>query len=167
MGMIGIDVAKADDRLSRARSPLPTNRLPGEELSRGSNLAATRIPVPNAFPSPVRSVTMGARPWRKRGKDGSKEMGRLKARLIVPLLLGVFLISQGPCLAQKGGPSPAFRAELQKTLEKKRQRRARRGESRAPNAIVPWPMPPALIIRATPEVHDEVEGLLKALRRAP
>jgi hypothetical protein len=32
-------------------------------------------------------------------------------------------------------------------------------------AIVPWPMPPALIIRHTAGVHGEVEGFLDLLRR--
>ena len=31
-------------------------------------------------------------------------------------------------------------------------------------AIVPWPMPPTLIIRHTAEVHGEIEGLLGLLR---
>jgi hypothetical protein len=64
------------------------------------------------------------------------------------------------------GPSRAFQAELRKTLEQRRARRARAGV-RPPNAIIPWPMPPALIIRATPEVHDEIESLLGKLRRYP
>ena len=33
-------------------------------------------------------------------------------------------------------------------------------------AIVPWPMPPALIVRQTPQVHDEVGSLLDVLRRS-
>jgi hypothetical protein len=32
-------------------------------------------------------------------------------------------------------------------------------------AIVPWPMPPALIIRHTPEVHGEVDSLVGRLRK--
>ena len=35
----------------------------------------------------------------------------------------------------------------------------------AVGAIVPWPMPPALIIRHTREVHGEVGSLLYGLRR--
>ena len=37
--------------------------------------------------------------------------------------------------------------------------------SAAVGAIVPWPMPPALIIRHTREVHGEVDSLLYGLRR--
>jgi hypothetical protein len=48
----------------------------------------------------------------------------------------------------------------------RRQRRARLGSSPAVNSIVPWLMPPTLIIRATPEVHNEVQSLLGALRRS-
>jgi hypothetical protein len=87
-------------------------------------------------------------------------------RLAVALSAAVLLPSPPPCAAQKGGPSPAFQAELRKTLEQRRQRRARGGGRPAVNAIIPWPMPPALIIRATPEVHDEVQSLLGALRRS-
>ena len=49
------------------------------------------------------------------------------------------------------------------------QRRASRqramGDSRPIGGIVTWPLPPALIIRHTPQVHDEIEGLLGLLRR--
>ncbi len=85
----------------------------------------------------------------------------------VALIWALLLPHPMPCHAQQRGPSPAFRAELQKTLEKRRQRRARRGDGFAPNSIVPWMMPPSLIIRATPEVHDEVNSLLRTLRKGP
>ena len=39
------------------------------------------------------------------------------------------------------------------------------GDSRPIGGIVTWPMPPTLIIRHTPQVHDEIEGLLGLLRR--
>ena len=90
---------------------------------------------------------------------------RWQIRLAVAFLAAVLL--PWPCIAQQGGPSPAFQAELRKTVEQRRQRRARRGISPAPNSIVPWLMPPTLIIRATPEVHDEVQSLLWLLRRYP
>ena len=61
-------------------------------------------------------------------------------------------------------PSAAYRESLRRTVEKRRQRRAlrRQGQSYssgAVGAIVPWPMPPALIIRHTREVHGEVGAL--------
>jgi hypothetical protein len=93
-------------------------------------------------------------------------MPSLRARVAIAFLTA-FLLPR-PCSAQQqGGPSPAFHAELRKTLEQRRQRRARRGINPAPNSIVPWLMPPTLIVRATPEVHDEVQSLLWILRRYP
>jgi len=69
-------------------------------------------------------------------------------------------------------PSAAYRESLRRTVEKRRQRRARRGQQQeqgtapgAIGAIVPWPMPPALIIRQTPDVHGEVGSFLGGLRR--
>src|SRR4051812_538939 len=79
------------------------------------------------------------------------------------LAMILLFLRPSPCFGQNRGPSPAFQAELRKTLEQRRARRARTG-MRPPNAIVPWLMPPALIIRATPEVHDEVQTLLDTLR---
>ena len=90
----------------------------------------------------------------------------LRARVAVALLALLLLSWHRPCVAQQGGPSPAFKAELRKTLERRRQRRARLGVNPAPNSIVPWLMPPTLIIRATPEVHDEVQSLFWLLRRS-
>jgi hypothetical protein len=75
--------------------------------------------------------------------------------------------------APRREPNEAFQAEIRKTVEQRRRRRARRGQGqvrgagdpRPVGAIVPWPMPPALIIRQTPQVHDEVGSLLDGLRR--
>ena len=69
-------------------------------------------------------------------------------------------------------PSEAHKESLRKTLAKRRQRRAQRAQASGLDdaqpigAIVPWPMPPALIIRQTPEVHREVNSLLGQLRRS-
>jgi hypothetical protein len=67
-------------------------------------------------------------------------------------------------------PSADYQASLRKTVERRRQRRARRQQnaadaSGAVGAIVPWPMPPALIIRHTRDVHGEVGSLLSGVRR--
>ncbi len=66
-------------------------------------------------------------------------------------------------------PSQANRESIRRTVEKRRQRRASRGQgmddSRAIGAIVPWIMPPVLIIRHTPQVHDEIDSLLGLLRK--
>ena len=61
-------------------------------------------------------------------------------------------------------PSPAYRAALKRTAELRKQRRRDRA-ARTPGLIVPYPFPPALIIRQTPDVHDEVGALLDLLRR--
>ncbi len=82
--------------------------------------------------------------------------------------------AQAPVKAQepRREPSEAYKASIRKTLEKRRQRRARLAraqgldEARPVGAIVPWPMPPALIIRQTPAVHGEVDSLLGQLRRS-
>jgi hypothetical protein len=62
-------------------------------------------------------------------------------------------------------PSPEYRAVLRSTAELRKQRRQARDARPPVGAIVPYPMPPALIIRHTPAVHDEVQGLLDLLRR--
>jgi hypothetical protein len=60
-------------------------------------------------------------------------------------------------------PSPEFRANLKRTIELRKQSR----RSVQPiGAIVPYPFPPALIIRHQREVHDEVGAFLDALRRS-
>jgi hypothetical protein len=69
-----------------------------------------------------------------------------------------------------GEPSAAYQESMRRTVEKRRQRRARQQQNAgdadgAVGAIVPWPMPPALIIRHTPQVHGEVDALFYGLRR--
>jgi hypothetical protein len=74
-----------------------------------------------------------------------------------------------PTTLPQSEPSAAYRESIRRTVEKRRQRRARRGQQidqGAVGAIVPWPMPPALVIRHTPEVHSEIDALLSALRRS-
>ena len=62
-----------------------------------------------------------------------------------------------------GEPSPAYKAELKRTLELRKQRR--RTEANAPVGVIqPFWMPPALIIRQTRETHDEIGALLDLLR---
>ncbi len=42
---------------------------------------------------------------------------------------------------------------------------ARKKPARGDGAVVvPWPMPPPLIIRQTPQAHDEIQALLNRLR---
>jgi len=80
---------------------------------------------------------------------------------LVPAL--VPMAAFAPQGSQAGEPSPAYQASLRRTLELRKQRR-RAPTARPVGVIVPYPMPPSLIIRQTPEVHDEIEGLLRLLR---
>jgi hypothetical protein len=82
--------------------------------------------------------------------------------------LALAVVLMGPCSG--GGParagefSAAYRASLRRTVELRRQRRMAQTD-RPVGTIVPWPAPPTLIIRQTPDVHDEIRGLLGVLRR--
>jgi hypothetical protein len=60
-------------------------------------------------------------------------------------------------------PSEEYKQGLRKTLERRRQRR-QAGATRADGMIVPYPMPPAVIIRQTSDTHDEIQALLNMLR---
>ncbi len=69
-------------------------------------------------------------------------------------------------------PSPARRESLRRTIEKRRQRRAQLAQEQTSTAsigsigaIVPWPMPPALVIRHTGATHDEINDFLAILRK--
>ena len=88
------------------------------------------------------------------GKLGSRHVG-----MPLALVFGAF-----PCVSYAAEPSPEYRAALRRTAELRKQRRQDR-TARPPGVIVAYPLPPALIIRHTPEVHDEVRGLLDLLRR--
>lgn len=90
---------------------------------------------------------MGPRPRRRPG--------------VLAVLAIVLLGPASAPPAPAGEFSAAYRAGLRRTAELRRQRRA----PRPVGTIAPWPLPPALIIRQTPGVHDEVRGLLHALRR--
>lgn len=79
-------------------------------------------------------------------------------------LLTVALLAAAPLAARAGEFSAEYRADLRRTAELRRQRRALHA-ARPVGTIVTWPLSPALIIRQTPEVHGEVRGLLGSLRR--
>jgi len=80
------------------------------------------------------------------------------------LAVAAFGLGLGAAGAGAGEPSVAHREGLRRTAELRKERRRGRGAS-AVGSIVPYPMPPVLVIRQTPAVHDEVEGLLDLLRR--
>ncbi len=87
------------------------------------------------------------------------------AQYLVLLLLAALapVAAFAPQTAQAGEPSPAYKASLQRTRELRKQRRTAPHPSPV-GVIVPYPMPPSLIIRQTPQVHDEIESLLRLLR---
>lgn len=58
--------------------------------------------------------------------------------------------------------SAEYQANLRKTIAMRTQRQ--RSLASRPGRIVPFPMPPTLIIRQTPEVHGEIRDLLRLLR---
>jgi hypothetical protein len=64
--------------------------------------------------------------------------------------------------AGAGDPSPAYRESLRRTIELRNQRR--RSAQPAVGVIEAYPMPPVLIIRHRPEVHEEIGALLDVLR---
>ena len=66
-------------------------------------------------------------------------------------------------------PSAAYQESVRRTVERRRRAARHRAQGQADaqaaiGAIVPWPMPPALIIRHTPDVHAEVGAFLSGLR---
>lgn len=88
-----------------------------------------------------------------------------RRRVLRALALACLLATSWEARPVWGGePSEAYRAGLRRTIELRRQRR--NNVRRQPvGTMVPYPMPPSLIIRQTPEVHDEIHDLLNLLRR--
>jgi hypothetical protein len=76
----------------------------------------------------------------------------------------ILALTTGVAAVRGAEPSPEFIANLKRTLELRKQRR--RAEVQAVGVIMPYPLPPTLIIRHRPEVHDEIEAFLNALRRS-
>lgn len=110
------------------------------------------------FHRPTRSVTAVGRQ-----APGFRAVARVARTTVVILGLALGVAELLPNAAHPAEPSPQYRAELQRTLELRRQRRRARG-SKPPGVIAPWPMPPALVIRQRPETHDEIGALLRLLR---
>jgi hypothetical protein len=86
------------------------------------------------------------------------------------LIVALALAAQvAPSVARGADPSPEYQAALRRTLKLRKQRRSARAVVPRPapvGVIVPYPMPPALIIRQTRERHDEIDALLDLLRRS-
>ena len=125
-----------------------------------------RLWAPSA--RPARHVLRRSHP-RKAGRNKARRARRIgqptKIKAIRP-------IAAKP-VARRGArdaPSAAYQESLRQTVQRRREHRARRqqnggGEPGAPGAIVIWPMPPALIIRQTREVHGDVDSFLFGVRR--
>ena len=88
----------------------------------------------------------------------------LTSRRAIVLLASMFVVGASATSLRANEPSAEYRAVLRRTIERRKEgKRARK--TAAVGKIVPYPMPPSLIIRQTREVHGEVEGLLGLLRR--
>ncbi|QDV39480.1 hypothetical protein [Tautonia plasticadhaerens] len=90
-----------------------------------------------------------------------------RGRRLAHAMVGLMLLLAPEALAPTASaqePSPERLAAMQRTIERRRQRRLARGGARPVGAIVAWPMPPTLVIRQTGEAHDEVGALLRLLR---
>jgi hypothetical protein len=90
----------------------------------------------------------------------------VKQRSLIAFVVVLSLASCG-VRSSAGEPSPEYRASLRRTLELRKQRRAARGSQQPVGLIVPFPMPPSLIIRQTREAHEEIGALLGGLRGLP
>ncbi len=84
-----------------------------------------------------------------------------KAAMRAALMLA--LLRPEPTVAD--APSPAYHAAWKRTLPMRRSRRQDRTR-RAIGTIRMYPMPPALIVRHTPEMQEEVRAVLDLLRAA-
>ena len=120
-------------------------------------------------PDPARAAAQAGLPARGPGRAGASRRAGHAARRRRP-----------PRPGEGEGPGPGSPARAQRGSRNRSARRWKSAGSAGPvgaqsrdpedprpvGAIVPWPMPPALIIRQTPQVHDEVGSLLDVLRRA-
>lgn len=86
--------------------------------------------------------------------------------MMVSACLPIIESEIAPRAVRGGEPSPAFKESLRHTSELRKQRRRRASAAPTVGAIVPYPLPPSLIIRQRREVHDEIEALLDLLRRS-
>jgi hypothetical protein len=89
-------------------------------------------------------------------------MNMRKSRWVC-LIMAAVLATPIVASSTAGEPSEEYKAGLRKTLERRKQRRMA-GPGQADGLIVPYPMPPALIVRQTRENHDEIQSLLDMLR---
>ena len=80
------------------------------------------------------------------------------------LLIVTALVAFEPMMMVRAEePGARRRADLGRSADARKSRRSRRDHGPV-GVIVPYPMPPALVIRQTHETHDEVQDLLRLLR---
>jgi hypothetical protein len=141
---------------ARAQTPPPTSTT-GQDQPQG------RTEKPPADTKAVDQAGTGTKPAEGRTKANAKSKPNAKEKA------NAKEADPAKVKAARREPSAEFQESIRKTIEKRRQRRARQAQGaddlRPVGAIVPWPMPPALIIRQTAPVHDEVDSLLGQLRR--
>ena len=91
-----------------------------------------------------------------------------RPRRLIPVALALAVLSfpgRWTSTDRGDGWSPEYRESLRRTAELRRQRRRDGGGGQVGvGTIQTYPMPPALIIRQTPENHDEIRDLLRLLR---
>jgi hypothetical protein len=85
-------------------------------------------------------------------------------RLTLAAITSALALGAVPGAAHAVEPSRVFRAGLRRTAELRKQRRRDRA-AQPYGVIIPYPFPPALVIRHKPEIHQEVRSLLNLLRR--
>ncbi len=77
-------------------------------------------------------------------------------RVTLAVLASLIVTGTSSTSTDANEPSAEYRAVLRRTLEHRKGRKGIRATVPA-GKIVPYPMPPSLIIRHTREVHGDVE----------
>jgi hypothetical protein len=88
---------------------------------------------------------------------------RVRHRRWAALLAAFVLVAGGPARSKADDWSQEYKDSLKRTAELRRLRR-RSAVAQPVGEIIPYPMPPVLIIRHTSETHDEIGALLDLLR---
>jgi hypothetical protein len=92
------------------------------------------------------------------------------ARRLLAIALGAAILVTGvvattpSTFAQDPANQGKANAKDKAAATKKKPARRKSNRNGAVGAIVPYPFPPVLIIRQTPEAHDEIRALLFMLR---
>jgi hypothetical protein len=135
-GILGVGATVSAQTGAGGQSPPPA-RAQGQDKSNGKS--AKTVGKEAKADSSAKTAS------KQTGKDAAKEQSKVRSE-----------------------PSAAYQESVRQTVERRRLRRARRqaqaGDSAAVGGIVPWLMPPALVIRHTRDVHDDIGAFLFGLR---